>query len=351
MQKNGKKNLLFGLIAFFAFGYQVANFSPFYTDCNTVRAAPRGSVILGGHTVGVSINSGGIEVVKVSEFKGEDGKRHNPAALSGIQKGDIIVSVNGEKVSSSKEFLSIINNCASEKIDVTFFRDGKENNVTINAVKSADDGKYHLGIWVNDGINGLGTLTFIDPEKRTFGALGHGVKDAESGKIASGTGSICFANISSVNKSTKKEIGEVRGYFSSSQIGEFDKNTNFGIFGTFKENLGNLNGIVVETASKEEVIKGPAFMFCCIDGNKVERFSVNIEKINENSNDNKSMVVRITDKDLLNRTGGIVQGMSGSPIIQNGKLIGAVTHVFVNDPTRGYGIFIENMLNELKKKE
>lgn len=351
MHKSIKKNIIFCLIAFFAFGYQVADDLLFNADTGTVRAANQYSLILGGHSVGVNMNNGGITVIKVSDFKGDDGKRYSPAGECGIEKGDVIISVNGEKVSSSREFSTIINDCKRQEADVIFVRNGEEKSTKINAVKSSDDGKYKFGIWVTDGISGLGTLTFIDPQNGTFGALGHGVKDAGNGELADGSGNIFLSNISSVNKSTKKEIGQVKGYFSSAEIGDFEKNTDFGIFGEIKKDFDKLGGTVVETVCKEDIKKGPAFMFCCIDGDKVEKFNINIEKINENSNDNKSMVVRITDQDLLNRTGGIVQGMSGSPIVQNGKLVGAVTHVFVNDPTRGYAIFIENMLEEMAKKE
>ncbi len=347
MHRNVRKNFLFCLIAFFAFGYQFSNISPFESD--TVRAAEQCSLILGGQSIGVSINNGGITVVDTTDFQGEDGKKHSPAKECGIEKGDVIVAVNDEKIMSSKEFSDTVNGCDNEKVKIAFIRNGEEKLAVINAVKSADDGKYRLGLWVNDGINGLGTLTFINPKSGDFGALGHGVKDGETGKIANGKGSICFANITDVNKSTSKEIGEVIGYFSSSEIGKVKENTEFGIFGTFKGDLNKLNGKVVETASREEIKKGAAHIVCCVDNEKTEKFSVDIEKIYVNSKNNRNMVIRITDEKLLERTGGIVQGMSGSPIIQNGKLVGAVTHVFVNDPTRGYGIFIENMLLEAEK--
>ena len=345
MQKGVRKKLSFILIAFFAFAYQLGNVPQ--TNYKMVEAANTPSVILGGHAIGVNINVGGILVVGISDFEGTDGKKHCPVREAGIKKGDIIVSVNGENVTSSSEFTTIIDQCNDQKIYVQYLRDGVRKNVYVNAVKSAEDGKYRLGLWARDGTTGIGTLTFIDPLTKRFGALGHGVTDVESMDFIEGNGNIYFASVSEIEKNSASDIGRMQGYFISSEIGNVEKNTNLGIFGEFVEK--SLNGTEVPTATRHQIAKGDAKMYCCLEGNNVEEFDVCIEKINVNSSDNKSMVIRVNDQELIERTGGIVQGMSGSPLVQNGKLIGAVTHVFVNDPTRGYGIFIENMLAEAEK--
>ena len=345
MHKKTRKKPTFLLIAFFAFSYLFANQIPIASDYTTVEASHNHTVILGGQSIGVDISVDGIMILGFSDFYGEDGKKHCPAKEAGLNEGDIIVSVNGQKVSSASEFSNIVDSCNS-KINVDYTRDGKKYSASITAQKSAEDGKFRLGLWARDGTTGIGTLTFIDPSTNRFGALGHGVTDADTGDLIIGKGKIYFASVNGIQKGTASNAGELQGYFISSEIGTIDNNTEMGIFGEFYEQ--SFTGRQVTAASRQEISTGDATIFCCIDGNDVQEFTINIEKININSYDNKSMVIKITDQDLISRTGGIVQGMSGSPVIQNGKLVGAVTHVFVNDPTRGYGIFIETMLNAAK---
>ncbi|MBR5518825.1 MAG: SpoIVB peptidase [Clostridia bacterium] len=341
MKKELRKKLSFLLIGFFVFSYQFANFAPVYT---AMVDASADSVILGGQSIGVNINVDGIMILGFSDFYGQDGKRHCPAKEAGLKEGDTITKINNEDVFTATDFSEIVDNCSGNNFNVEYFRNGKRHTTVITPVKSEKDGKYRLGLWARDGTTGMGTLTFVDPETKRFGALGHGVSDEETEKlIAVGKSNIYYACVSDIKKGSVAQPGELKGYFTSSEIGDITQNTNVGIFGEFMAQAPD--GKLIATASRQEISTGPATIYCCVNGSTVEEFAVNIDKININSRDNKSMVIHITDERLLGITGGIVQGMSGSPIIQNGKLIGAVTHVFVNDPTRGYGIFIDNMLD------
>ena len=346
MKNNLRKKLSFLVIGFFVFAYQFTNLAPLYAS--TVAASEDSQLILGGHSIGVNINVDGIMILGLSDFYGQDGKKYCPAKEAGLKEGDIITSVDSKVVTDATEFSNIVDECTGGKISIEYIRNGKKISTTIVPAKCSEDGKYRLGLWARDGTTGIGTLTFADPDTKSFGALGHGVSDADTGKlIIPGKSNIYYAAVSDVTKGTFSTPGELQGYFISSEIGSITSNTECGIFGTLAEEVEGTR--LISAASRQEVSTGSATIFCCIDGNTVEEFSVNIERVNINSKDNKNMVVRITDEKLLKSTGGIVQGMSGSPIVQNGKLVGAVTHVFVNDPTRGFGIFIENMLAEAEK--
>jgi len=323
-----------------------AQYPPVTSDYKTVGATSNYELIPGGQSIGVNIDVEGILILGVSGFYGDDGKKHCPAKEAGLKEGDIIVSVNEKPVTSATEFSNIVNQCSHKNMNVCYKRGEKTFYTVIIPVKSAEDGMYHLGLWARDGTTGIGTLTFIDPDTNKFGALGHGINDADTGEIILGNGNIYYSSINGVQKGSCTKTGELQGHFISSEIGDIVSNNEYGIFGSFTEEYDSSN--TVSVASRQEVTNGEAIIYCCVDGDTVEQFSVNIEKININSKDNKSMVIHITDDNLINRTGGIVQGMSGSPIIQNGKIIGAVTHVFINDPTRGYGIFIENMLSVIE---
>lgn len=305
-------------------------------------------VILGGESVGVNIDVDGVTVLGVSDFYGEDGKKHCPAADAGILAEDIITEINGEKIVSAESFSQITDRYSQGTMNVKLMRGKKTESVTLKPIKSAEDGKFHLGLWVRDGTVGIGTLTFVDPKTKTFGALGHSVNDAKTGEtVNTGRGSICYSSITGIKTASGGLSGELEGVFVSDAIGDIRENGDFGIFGNF---FGDIDfNRAVSVASRNEIREGKAVVLCCVDGNKIQSFDIRVEKINLNSDSNKSMVIKVTDPNLIEKTGGIVRGMSGSPIIQNGKLIGAVTHVFVNDPTMGYGVFIENMLAEAAK--
>ncbi len=311
----------------------------------TVNVIEDKKVILGGESIGVSVNVDGVMVLGFSDFYSQSGKKICPAKEAGIRTKDVIKEVNGEKVRSASQFSAIVDRCAKSELTLTIERDGKVLKTSLVPQKSAEDDAYHLGLWARDGTSGIGTLTFVTEDSLSFGALGHSINDAETGDIIKlGGGNIYYSSINDIRAATHGLAGELAGVFVSSEIGEIKKNSSNGIFGTFNGQINRQKSISI--APRNSIKEGEASIFCCIDGDKIERFSVNIEKIDKSSYDNKSMIIKVTDERLINRTGGIVQGMSGSPIVQDGKLVGAVTHVFVNDPTRGYAIFIENMLAE-----
>ena len=296
-------------------------------------------VILGGNNIGIEVKTNGILVVGLYEI---DGKL--PAQSSGIQAGDYIINVNNKTVKTISDFTNEINNDDDKlKIDVTYKRNNKEYKTELELVKK--DNEYKTGLYVKDKINGIGTLTFIDPNTKKFGALGHEIVSKETGEILKiDDGFIYYSYITGITKSNNGSPGEKDAdYDKEKKYGTITKNTNKGIFGDYTDKINNEN--VYEVATNDEIKEGKANLFTVIDGENLESFEVQIEKLNFNEN-TKNIVFKITDKKLLNSTGGIVQGMSGSPIIQNNKIIGAVTHVIVNDPTKGYGIFISNMLKE-----
>ena len=296
-------------------------------------------VILGGNNIGIEVKTNGILVVGLYEI---DGKL--PAQSSGIQAGDYIINVNNKTVKTISDFTNEINNDDDKlKIDVTYKRNNKEYKTKLELVKK--DNEYKTGLYVKDKINGIGTLTFIDPNTKKFGALGHEIVSKETGEILKiDDGFIYYSYITGITKSNNGSPGEKDAdYDKEKKYGTITKNTNKGIFGDYTDKINNEN--VYEVATNDEIKEGKANLFTVIDGENLESFEVQIEKLNFNEN-TKNIVFKITDKKLLNSTGGIVQGMSGSPIIQNNKIIGAVTHVIVNDPTKGYGIFISNMLKE-----
>ena len=296
-------------------------------------------VILGGNNIGIEVKTNGILVVGLYEI---DGKL--PAQSSGIQAGDYIINVNNKTVKTISDFTNEINNDDDKlKIDVTYKRNNKEYKTKLELVKK--DNEYKTGLYVKDKINGIGTLTFIDPNTKKFGALGHEIVSKETGEILKiDDGFIYYSYITGITKSNNGSPGEKDAdYDKEKKYGTITKNTNKGIFGDYTDKINNEN--VYEVATNDEIKEGKANLFTVIDGENLESFEVQIEKLNFNEN-TKNIVFKITDKKLLNSTGGIVQGMSGSPIIQNNKIIGAVTHVIVNDPTKGHGIFISNMLKE-----
>ncbi len=300
-----------------------------------------------GNSIGVKLFTDGLLVVGITDFEDETGKTVSPAKKSGVKVGDLIKEVNGVPVKNVAQFTEIVENAGSKDIFMKLLRDGQDISCGMQAVKTKPDGTYKLGMWVRDSTAGIGTLTFYDPEDKVFGALGHGISDVDTGELMpAAEGSILGANIISVKKGEKGVPGELQGVFlgSNTTIGSLKSNTKYGIYGEVLSDKDIL-GEALPIALKEDVKEGPAYILSNVEGQKVQKFDVEIQKVMEqNERSTKGMIVKITDPSLLDKTGGIVQGMSGSPILQDGKLIGAVTHVFVNDPERGYGIFIETML-------
>lgn len=301
-------------------------------------------VILGGIPVGISLNNDCVEIVGFSQIITEKGAC-SPASDAGLQIGDKITKINGKKINKTHDISDAV--AQQNELDLTFLRNETENKVKIIAQKDVLSGKNKLGMWIRDQSYGIGTLTFVKDGKY-FASLGHPIT-SKNGEIMQITGGkVHDCNILGVNKGLIGKAGELKGAFNNKQsIGNISINNKFGVYGQFDKNPQSLDVTkVVSTANIQEVKPGRAQIYSTIDGNKPKYYEIEIIKIKSQAeNHEKGLVIKVTDKELLAKTGGIVQGMSGSPILQNGKLVGAVTHVFINDPTRGYGVFIENMLD------
>ena len=303
------------------------------------------SVVPVGKTIGIYVETDGVMVLGTGEVVGKDGLNYTPAENI-IYSGDYIVSVNGTQVETIGELSNQIQSENEKQVKLGIRRKGIEQEVVISPVEAVD-GSRKLGIWTRQDTQGIGTLTFVDDNGK-FGALGHGITDSDTGILMEiSDGSIYEAKILDIVKGEAGEPGEMMGMIQVSdttRLGEIEKNEERGIYGTVSENVVLESG-TMQIGLKQEIEVGKAQILCNL-GEGERLYDIEIEKIQMNSQDvNKSMVIRITDEELLAKTNGIVQGMSGSPIIQNGKLIGAVTHVFVQNPAKGYGIFIENMLD------
>lgn len=307
-------------------------------------------LIAGGHNVGVALYTRGALVVGTAEITAADGKSVNPSEIAGLQVGDVILKAAGEEVQNADHLEKIING-AQEEIPMEILREGERMEITVHPVRDSLDNKYRVGLWVRDSTAGIGTMTFYDEETNKFGSLGHAITDADTQtNLLIKSGEIVTSTVVDVIKGAKGAPGELCGNFftGSKTLGKILQNTEFGIFGDMYEPLVNEyfpEGFPV--GYQDSVQLGPAKLLTTIDGNKIEEFDCEIIRISHQKYPaSKGMIVKITDERLLQTTGGIVQGMSGSPLIQNGKIIGAVTHVFVNDPQKGYGIFIEWMLQQ-----
>lgn len=292
-----------------------------------------------GTPFGIKIYTEGVLVVGFSEVDTASGKE-NPAKNAGIKEGDYIVSLNGTGVYTNEEVLSIIQNSNGEDILAKISRNGTRMTVRFKAARGKD-GVYRAGMWVKDSSAGIGTLTFYSPSTNTVCGLGHGIADSDTGTLLTlNHGEFVTAKIVSVEKGTKGAAGELKGRFTNKTISSFSLNTDSGVYGTAQNNIDSSN--LMKVAMKQEVKDGAAQILATIDGEKPQYYSCKIKIKSMGATQN--LLVEITDKRLLEKTGGIVQGMSGSPIIQDGKLVGAVTHVLIDNPKCGYGIFAETML-------
>ncbi|WP_027624663.1 SpoIVB peptidase [Clostridium lundense] len=307
------------------------------------------SVYPGGQPIGVKLNTKGVLVVALSDLDTDKGKITSPASLAGVQIGDSIVEINNEKITNAEKVSSIINGSEGKELNFTIERKGTVIRKKIKPVKT-NDGKYKIGLWIRDSTAGVGTLTFYDDKTGIFAALGHPITDVDTGTILNvNSGQIVNSSIVAVRKGVRGTPGELKGIFVDEDVvlGEITKNTECGIFGKSNLNLKNKYNKKMKLALRNEIKEGPAQILTTIDGNDPKLYNIMVEKLlPQNSPGPKSMVIKITDKKLLEKTGGIVQGMSGSPIIQDNKIIGAVTHVLINKPDTGYGIYIEWMLKD-----
>lgn len=318
----------------------------------SVSVVPERLVIPAGETLGVKLYAKGVIVVGKSIVEGIDGKDYEPYANTNIETGDILLEVDHTPIETIEDLQNAIQNAAGKEIRIVYEKEGKEYEETIKPVKTLDENTYRIGLWVRDGAMGIGTLSFIDIETGKFAALGHGVSDTDTKQRIEATGgSLNDVRIVSINKGKKDDPGEILGILDGQkEVGTIEKNTEIGIYGTLTaEKLAEYRiEDAVKIASRKEVELGKATILCTLENGKTEEFEIEIQKkYLEKDATSKCMIIQVTDERLLAKTGGIIQGMSGSPILQNGKLIGCVTHVFVNDPTRGYAVFADSMLNEI----
>ena len=315
-----------------------------------VTVAPEYCVIPSGSPVGIKIYAEGLLVVNVGKVKTSDGDSVSPAEDAGIETGDRIMSANGETLNMSEDLVRIVRE-SEGNIDLRVMRGDSLIDCSVMPVVDRDMDCKKLGLWVRDSTAGVGTITFFDPNSSTFGTLGHGITDIDTGDIIlPKSGTVWDCKITYAEKSINGNPGELSGVFGNVCVGDIYLNSHLGVYGKIKDITTLNNRGYVPVATRFQIKTGPGCILADVDGQGVKEYSIEIEEVSKKGGvDNKGLVIHITDPVLIEKTGGIVQGMSGSPIIQDGKLVGAVTHVFVNDPTRGYGIFIENMLSEAEK--
>ena len=311
----------------------------------------RPNLVPGGNSIGVRLNTKGVLIVAVTDVIDINGERSSPAKKAGLKVGDSILSINENKIVNADQVVEVLNNIKDEEIKIKILRNNVEFDTIASSVQCLQDNSYRLGIWVRDKTTGIGTLTYLNPKNNTFGALGHGITDIDTGNLLTvEDGLIMNAKVSDITQGKKGIPGEIKGVFYKTDqiIGDIKINDELGIYGRLEDAyIKSEDFDPMPIAFKEEIEIGEAHILTTIEDNLIEKFEISIEKVeSQNQANQKSMIIKITDPRLLEKTGGIVQGMSGSPIIQNNKIIGAVTHVFINDPTKGYGLFIEWMLEK-----
>lgn len=321
-----------------------------YIPFKEVKVTPvdEQEIYVSGSTIGIYMETEGVLVIDTGEIENQNGEMKEPAKNL-VRQGDYIVSFNGEKISTKRELINDIAGLDGEEVTLEVKREGESVPVSVTPVKDTK-GDYKLGIWVRDDTQGIGTLTYVDQNGR-YGALGHGISDIDTAQLLNiRNGALYKAQILAINKGSKGNPGELAGfirYDDRNILGSIEINSKNGIYGQFYK--GAEDGITLKkmpVAYKQDVKTGEASVLCNVDG-EVREYQAEIKRIDLNHEDtNKSFVIQITDEKLLEKTGGIVQGLSGSPVLQNGKMVGAITHVFVQDSTSGYGIFIENMLGK-----
>ena len=299
-------------------------------------------VTISGKVFGIRMYTDGVMIVSNQQIE-TDGDSISPGKEAGLKPGDIIKQVNDKKIDSSSALSEAVRSSNGKSIKIVYLRDGKEKNATIKPVVSKLDGKYKVGLWVRDSTAGIGTMTFYDRDTGMFGGLGHAVCDVDTGfEMPISNGDAVEAQVKGCYKGKSGTPGELCGVFSGGSIGELLYNGNTGIYGMLNDY--DKNAPVFPVALSSEIQTGKAQILSTVDSGNPKYYDIEIVKIFKSGNNVRNMVIKVNDEKLLAVTGGIVQGMSGTPIIQNGMLVGAVTHVFINDPTQGYAIFAENML-------
>lgn len=329
-----KRTIILILLTFLILSLTVASIS---------AAEPGDDVIIGGMPFGIKFYTDGVIVCGISDVDTEKGNI-SPGHTAGIKKGDIITKINNDTVESVNDIIEYTKSSGGKKMVLTVNRNGKSIDIDILPIISVSENEYKLGLWIKDGTAGIGTVTYIEKGSNSFAGLGHGVCDIETAQLMKmKKADVCDVTVTSVNKSSQGSPGELKGFLCSKITGKLTSNTEHGVFGVFNSTTSS-DKFTAKIAEENEIKEGSATILCTLDDNNISEFNIIIEKLYNTEDKTKNFIIRVTDDRLLKKTGGIVQGMSGSPIIQNGKLVGAVTHVLVEDPTRGYGIFIHNML-------
>lgn len=329
--------LLFLIIAYVTVAF-IESKTVFSSDAKLENTLKDMEICIGGEAVGIKILATGVLVMGVEE---------QPQ----LSVGDIILEINGTEIDSNSELVSEVQKANGENINLKIDRNGEIKNITVQATYSNTSNIYELGLWVKDSSAGVGTISFYDKKNMRFASLGHGITETSNNIIIPiNSGGIVKAKITEIKRGEKKSPGDIKGILYVNVLGQIIKNTPYGIYGTLEEDMCK-GKEEIKVASKSEIHEGKAKIYCTLEKNTVEEFEINIERVLYNSSGNKNIVIKITDEKLLEKTGGIVQGMSGSPIVQDNKLIGAITHVFYNDPTQGYAVFAETMINDMANIE
>lgn len=338
--KDNKKVIIFSLLLIFLiFSYVIVSYieskAAFSNEAKLDKMLKDMEICLGGEAVGIKILATGVLVM-------ESENNNN------IHIGDIILEINNIPIDSNNLLISELQKANGNQVSLKVNRNGEIKNITATPSYSETSKMYELGLWVKDSSAGVGTISFYDKKNNLFAALGHGITETSNNIILPiNSGAIVKTRITEITKGEKKNPGDIKGILYTDVLGQIVKNTSYGIYGKLELDMIK-DKSPIEVATKLDVVEGPAKIYCTLENNKVEEFDVNIERVLYNSSGNKNMVIKITDERLIQKTGGIIQGMSGSPIVQSNKLIGAVTHVFYNDPTQGYGVFAETMINDMK---
>ena len=318
----------------------------------TANVISNRKVIPLGNLAGLKLYTEGVLVVGLDQIEGEDGKLYKPYEELGIEQGDSIIKINNEEVETTEELLECVSKSNGKTMRITYLKDGETVESSITPVKTGKN-TYKLGLWVRDAAAGVGTLSFYDPSTNSIASLGHGIQDVDTGEMVDiSSGEFVTSEIIDIQKGEEDKPGRIEGSIEDSHtMGGIYSNTRFGVYGymTNQDILQMDESQAMEIALRNEIDEGDATILCTLEDGVMEEYTVKIQKIFRNNNDdNKSMIIKVTDERLLEKTGGIIQGMSGSPIIQNGKLVGALTHVLVSDPTTGYGVFADLMVNEIR---
>lgn len=319
----------------------------------TVDTIENVEVVPIGKIIGMKLYTNGVLIVGMSEVENIENQLINPAKTCDIQEGDTIVKVNDTEIDDIESLKNVVNQSHGENVLLTLVRDGAVLTSNITPVQTEAE-EYKLGLWVKDAATGVGTMTYYEKNTGNFAALGHGIVDSDTDKLIDiDSGEIVTSEIISITKAEVNNPGEIRGtIINQKTIGQVEKNTQFGIYGRL-DNLTSLNidtSEALPVALRDEIKVGEATVLCSLDGKNSKPYNIKIEKINTSNNyDNKSMLIRVTDDELIQHTGGIIRGLSGSPILQNGKFVGAVTNVLVSNPEVGYAIFGDMMIKEMRK--